>query len=315
MAVLAAALVVGCLPPPARGQFPLLASPTQGCGVPMPKGHLVGITRTPPPTRLRSGQPARPVLLDLAARITPDTCDAVEGTYDVVYHRAWSNSGGEPSMRDVVRWYADDDSGAELSQRYPPLILHPNLRRDFWPSGWLHDKNLFRAYHSTDWLRAQAHLRTSRRSEDAALMDGLATLSTWHNPDPLQRGLTARVLADTANLTAHSDTLDRAGRSGIGIATISADGHERHLIILHPSTGAVLAYEHGHLTPAGWRARSYLLLLTRTHSPHRWWEQPPTDPTAPPPPPPDRREMPRASPVVLTLAYTPCESDRQGASG
>ncbi|KAB1116862.1 hypothetical protein F6X54_10305, partial [Micromonospora aurantiaca] len=179
-------------------------------------------------------------------------------------------------MRDVVRWYADDDSGAELSQRYPPLILHPNLRRDFWPSGWLHDKNLFRAYHSTDWLRAQAHLRTSRRSEDAALMDGLATLSTWHNPDPLQRGLTARVLADTANLTAHSDTLDRAGRSGIGIATISADGHERHLIILHPSTGAVLAYEHAHLTPAGWRARSYLLLLTRTHSPHRWWEQPPT---------------------------------------
>ncbi|MFJ2087532.1 hypothetical protein ACIOBK_33745 [Micromonospora chokoriensis] len=313
LAVLAAALVMSYLPPPAREQVPLLAATPHGCGVPMPKSYLVGITRTPPPTELRPGRPARRVLLDLANQIAPDTCDAATGIYDVVYHRFWSNSQGKQTMRDVVRWYGDDDSGAELMQWYPPLGLEPNLMRGFWTPGQLHETFLYRAYHSTDWLRTQAHRRAYWLPDDPALLEGLASLGTWHSPGQLQRGLTARVLADTSGLTAHLDTIDRAGRSGIGIATVSADGHERHLLILHPRTGAVLAYEHARLTPTGWQTHAYLLLLTRTHAPRRWWEKPGRDLT-PPSTHLDRLEMPRQADVVIILAPTPCEPNRQGAS-
>lgn len=298
IAVLAAALTTGHPPTPPQRQTPLLIAEVHDCGVPTPTpaGDLAVTARTPTPTSLRSGRPARPVLLDLALQVTPAACDHSGGWYDVVHHRAWHlGDGGQQTTRDVVRWYADDDSGVELITRYPEP--RAGVTRDFWPPGWLHDKYLFHAYRSTDWLRTQARVQTTQTDEATVLLAGLAVLATWYSPRPPQRALAARVLADTAGLTTHPGTIDRAGRSGIGVAAISHDGHERHLLTLHPATGEVLAYERAGLTPTGWRTNTYLLLLTHSHAPHRWWEPPPD---TPPPPPQQQRMMPRHCDVWLT---------------
>ncbi|RNH99710.1 hypothetical protein EEZ25_22295 [Micromonospora aurantiaca] len=106
------------------------------------------------------------------------------------------------------------------------------------------------------------------------LVEILARLAVWHSPDRSQRHLAARVLADTAGLTAHPATTDRAGRVGVGIAAFSERCRSWHLLILDARSGQVLAYETATLTTAGWRAQAYLLLLTRTHADCRWWEPP-----------------------------------------
>ncbi|MET8283560.1 hypothetical protein [Micromonospora sp. NPDC005174] len=302
MAVVAMALIAGQVPPPSGEQTPLLLAAADGCDVPSPNHNLASTARTPPPTMLRSGQPARPILLRLAHQPAEDPCDSVSGRFNVVHHRAWFGNDGEQSTRDVVRWYADDDSGAEL------MTQHPNFRfgvmRDFWPPGWLDDRDLSRAYRSTDWLRAQARLQNGHADRNTGLVAGIAALATWHSPGPPQRALAAQALADTSGLTAHPNTLDRAGRTGIALSATSDDGRNRHLLILHPSTGAVLAYERAILTPAGWRTGVYLLLLTHTHAKRRWWE--PSTTHAPLPAHPGQLEMPRRSGVWLVPGEYPC---------
>ncbi|MGN9811423.1 hypothetical protein ACTMSW_18960 [Micromonospora sp. BQ11] len=302
VAALAATLIAGQLSPPPARQSPLLVAAPRGCGVPSPTEELSDTSHHPPPTRLRSAQPGRPILLGLARRITTDACDTAEGRYDAVHHRVWTTRRGRDVTRDVVRWYADDDSGAELMTEHPDP--RPGVARDFWPPGWLHDKNLFRAYQSTDWLRSQADFHAGQVNKNGALMAGLASLNTWHNPGPRQRALTAQVLADAAGLTAHPGTVDRAGRTGLAVASFNDDGRERHLLILHPRTSAVLAYESAILTPTGWRTGTYLLLLTRTRAPDRWWE-PPTD-SNPPPRHTDRREMPSEAGIQRFRTFEPC---------
>ncbi len=305
---LAAALVATGMPtpprlPPAPAPGPTAAS----CAVPEPtaSADLTAAGHIPAPTPLRAGRPARRLLLDLAPQISPDVCDPTSGRYDVVHHRAWDNYHDQQATRDVVRWYADDDSGAQQATRYPGT--RSSVTRNLWPPGWLHHEYLSHPYRSTDWLQTQARAQTTHTDEATALLAGLAVLATWHSPRPPQRALTARVLADTPGLTAYPDTIDLAGRTGIGVAATSRDGRERHLLILHPRTAAVLAYERDLLTPAGWQTRVYLLLLTRTHAPPNWSAPTPND--TPPPPQPDRRIQPRHSDVWLTLHPRPCTTD------
>ncbi|MEU7753666.1 hypothetical protein [Micromonospora sp. NPDC049171] len=206
-----------------------------------------------------------------------------------------------------MRWYADDDSGAELMTQHPSD--GSGAIEDFWPPGWLHDRHLHHAYRSTDWLRTQSSLQSAQINRTTQLVVGLAALATWHSPGPQQRALAAQALAGTTGMTAHPNTLDHAGRTGTAVATTSANGRERHLLILHPSTATVLAYEHAILTPTGWRTRAYLLLLTHTHAPHRYWEPPATN--TPPVTSPDQREMPRRSGVWLVPAEHPCTPQRE----
>lgn len=303
MALLAAALAVGQLPPPPGRSAPILAPEAVSCALPAPSVNLAGIARTPPATRLRPGRPARPILLDLAQRIGSGSCEAIQGKYDVVRHRAWYYPD---STTDVVRWYADDDSGAELKRQHP--WPYTGVMHDFWPPGWLSDKNLRRAFYSTDRLRFHARRQTAQVDEATGFLAGLTALTTWHNPGQPQRALAVRVLADTPELTAHLGTLDHAGRAGIGVRATSDGGHRRALLILDPHTGAVLAYERATLTPTGWQTVAYLLLLDRTHAESRYWE--PTARSATDSPPVDPREMPREA---GTLLVTPAPCTPQGA--
>ncbi|MET8312259.1 hypothetical protein [Micromonospora sp. NPDC005173] len=218
-------------------------------------------------TMLRPGQPARPILLHLARQTAADPCDSAVGRFNLVHHRAWYDNEGEQTTRDIVRWYADDDSGAALMTQHPNFGVA--VTHDFWPPGWLHNRNLFHTYRSTDWLRAQSSLQDAQINRTIGLVAGLAALATWHSPGPPQRALAAQALADTTGMTTHPSTLGHVGRTGIAVAATSDIGRER-LLILHASTGGVLAYERAILTPTGWRTRVYLLLLTHTHAPHRY---------------------------------------------
>ncbi|MBC8991532.1 hypothetical protein H9X95_15370 [Micromonospora chalcea] len=183
----------------------------------------------------------------------------------MVHHRAWYVAdGGEHTTRDVVRWYRDDDSGAEPASEHP--APRPGEARDFWLVGDLHYYNLADAVRSGDFLRTRAG------SQPMEALTNLAFLSRWRSPRRTGRILTAQLLADTPGLTAYPHTVDRAGRTGIAVAAINGGGRERCLLILHPSTGEVRAYELAARTATGWQARIYLLLLTRTHVERRWWE-------------------------------------------
>ncbi|MDG4807643.1 hypothetical protein O7634_12860 [Micromonospora sp. WMMD1120] len=307
MTVLVTALIAGQVPPPPSQESPLLLTASDGCDVPTPNHDLADTAHTPTATNLRPGQPARPILLRLARHTAADPCDTAAGRFNLVHHRTWYDNEGEQTTRDVVRWYADDDSGAELMTQHPSHGF--DVIEDFWLPGWLRDRHLFPAYRSTDWLRAQSSLQTAQVNRTTQLVAGLAALATWHSPGPPQRALATQALADTTGLTAHPHTLDHAGRTGIAVAATSDNGRERHLLILHPSTGAVLAYERATLTPTGWRTRVYLLVLTRTHAPYRYWEPPDTN--TPPVAFPDQREMPSRPGVWLVPAEHPCAPERE----
>ncbi|GAB3087216.1 hypothetical protein [Micromonospora schwarzwaldensis] len=238
------------------------------------------------------------MLLNLASRLTADRCDTLPGRFAVVHHRLWRYDTNSTRETDVVRWYAADDSGAELARRSP----NRQITQDWWRPGELRVRNLTNAYLTSEWLITQAHMQ-GWGDGPAALVEGLAALATWHNPGQRQRRLATRVLADTSGLTAHPAVTDRAGRRGVGITAFTEQGHTRHLLILDSDTGQILAYEVSTLTATGWRAQIYLLLLTRTHTPRRWWE-PSTanNPAAPP-----RRYLhPRHSPVWLIHQDQPC---------
>ncbi|MFJ1541894.1 hypothetical protein ACIODS_25480 [Micromonospora chalcea] len=208
------------------------------------------------------------MLLDLVARITATACDATPRRFNVVHHHRWAyNTSGGVKEAQAVRWYAADDSGAELATRSPGR----QVAHDWWRPGDLRIRNLTNAYTTSAWLISDAQLN-GWGDDTPALLDGLAALALWYSPDRQQRGIALRVLADASGLTAHPATVDRAGRVGVALVATSRQGRTRHLLILDPGTGQILAYETATLAPSGWRSQVYLLLLTRTHASRRWWE-------------------------------------------
>ncbi|MGC4885697.1 hypothetical protein [Micromonospora sp. DT227] len=265
VAWLAAVTAVVIPPPPALTRRADLHAP---CAVPNPIPTPTSSTQSGG-IQMPPGRPARPVLLDLARRLGADRCDATPGRFAVVRHHLWRYEASNTRQHDVVRWYADDDSGAELAIHSP----NPQVAKDWWQPGGLRLQDLTKAYTSCERLISQAQMQ-SWGDDPAALIEGVAALGMWYSPNRQQRQLAARVLADTPGLTAHDTVADRAGRFGIGIAAFSDQGRSRHLLILDRATGQILAYEAAALTTNGWRAQMYLLLLTRTHAPRRWWEPP-----------------------------------------
>ncbi|MEU1860601.1 hypothetical protein [Micromonospora aurantiaca (nom. illeg.)] len=298
--LIAAVAAVTTVPPPALSAA-VSAGAADDCAVPSPTAHR----RTSPGSagvRVRPGGPARPVLLALAGRLAAEACDATTGRYAVTRHHLWRHDTSGVEDSDVVRWYAADDSGAELAVRHP----RPQVALDWWSPAGARAPRLTHAYASSEVLVSRAQLN-GRRVDPPALVELLAELAMWHSPDRSQRHLAAQVLADTAGLTAYPATTDRAGRVGVGIAAFSERGRTRHLLILDARSGQVLAYEAATHTASGWRAQVYLLLLTRTHAAHRWWE-PPTagEPVAASPP----YLEPRHPAVWVIHSDQPCITDR-----
>ncbi|WP_170215159.1 hypothetical protein [Micromonospora aurantiaca] len=306
VAAVAATLTLAGISAPPKLHMPALVAADNSCAVPepAPSAELAATVAAPSATVVAYPRAARPVLNALAQRITADACDPVSGRFDVVRLRAWHLDNGEQTTRDVVRWYHDDDSGAALTSEYPDPW--PGVTHDFWPPGWLSHRNLSKAFISGDFFRYNAGLHTSDLDGDGRLVTGLAALATWHSPAPSGRALAVTELAHTPGLVAYPRTVDRAGRTGIGVATTTnGDAIQRHLLILHPSTGQVLAYERATRTPSGWQPSAYLLLLTRTHTERRWWE-PPTTADALETAQPANLMMPRQQGRHVVHAHQPC---------
>ncbi|MFJ6199619.1 hypothetical protein [Micromonospora sp. NPDC092111] len=249
---------------------------------------------------------ARPVLRDLASRLTPHACDLVGGRFDLVHHLRWHRepAGGGMEVRDIIRWYDQDGHGAALTTQYPPAVV--DVVRDYWTPFDPFDPRLAGTFTDATFLHAylQARNTSTRLRQAEAVLSGLAVLSTWHSPRRPGRTLAVTALADTPGMTAYPHTTDRAGRAGIGIAATTADGLHRHLLILDAATGDVLAYEQATLTPSGWQVDDYLLPLTHTHTTHRWWQPPTTDdgPASPSP----AQWMPRPRSRSIGHTDQPC---------
>ncbi|RKN50457.1 hypothetical protein [Micromonospora endolithica] len=305
VATMAAALTLASIPAPPHGSTATLIVADRSCAVPnpAPAAKLATTVTASAATIVAYPRPAPPVLHDLAHRIAPDACDTTNGRFDVVRLRAWYRHDGRRTTRDIVRWYADNNSGAALTSEYPDPW--PGVMHDFWPPGWLADRNLSKAFTSGDFFRYSVHSNSSNRDGDGRLITGIAELVTWHNPAPSGRSLTVSELAHTPGLIAYPRTVDRAGRTGIAVATTNGDGTERYLLILHPTTGHVLAYEHATRTPSDWQPSAYVLLLNRTHADRRWWE-PATDEDTTSPMPPSNAMMPRRQGRLIVHPDQPC---------
>ncbi|PSK67601.1 hypothetical protein B0E53_00411 [Micromonospora sp. MH33] len=303
---LATALATTALPTPVRLPGPVLLTSTgSGCD---------GFAPAPPSdastTVLAYPRPAASVLRELALHIGAATCDQAQGRFDLVRHRAWQIDGatGQTTTRDVVRWYAEDDSGAEMVNEYSGRWTATAV--DWWAPGWLHDQGLQQVFVSADWLRSRVTRQPQQIDPTQQVLVGLAMLATWRSPPRSGRALSLAVLADTPGLLAYPHTVDRAGRGGIGVATTSRDGSERHLLILHPASGEVLAYEHARLTATGWRPDRYLLLLAHSHTARRWWE-PPSDGHTTTANRPDQRMQPHHSRRWLLFSTQPCTAHQK----
>ncbi|MER6756617.1 hypothetical protein ABT235_20835 [Micromonospora echinofusca] len=310
VAGLAAAMAVASVPAPPRLASPVvLVSADSRCGVPTltASAELAATAGVAATTVAAYPRPARPALIDLAQRIAPADCDTTNGRFHVVRHRDWwySRAAGRQRVQEAVRWYAEDDSGAALTIEHPNP--YPGVVRDYWLPWHLVDKHLSNAFVNSDWLRSRAALQTTQIDDPPdAFLIGLAKLATWYHPRPSGRALAVHLLADLPGLIAYPRTVDRAGRIGLGIAAVTENGRERSLLILHPATGEVFAYEYATRTAAGWRVHRYLLVLTRTHAERRWRE-PPTRTgrpatTAQPP----GLMMPRPPHLWLEIPAEPC---------
>ncbi|WFE53046.1 hypothetical protein [Micromonospora sp. WMMD1155] len=224
--------------------------------------EIAGQTRLwfphPPATRLR----------DLINRPSESSCDLSAGTFNVVHYRQWSSPDFPPALRDVVQWHADDRSGAALTTTYPRGTVE--VTSDYWLPG----DNL-RLSPGDPFADSESGFRdllvgSPDHTDPQAALRGLALLACWHSPRQAGRTTALIALDHIRGFTFYSRVTDRAGRSGIGIT--AADQDSRDLLILHATTGEVLAYEGAVRAPIGWQVGFYRLYLTHTHSPDRYWE-------------------------------------------
>ncbi|MGC4790259.1 hypothetical protein ACLQ22_20795 [Micromonospora sp. DT178] len=254
-------------------------------------------------TRLSYPQPAGTALQRLAAHLTFSPCDHVPGTYDLVHHRRRDIPPKYGiAVRDVVRWRADDGSGAQLLTTHPPGLVVPS--KEWWLPGHRPPELSFsRPFTHTDLLRAELGLTGTPPTNAREVLRHLRYLLSWHSPRRDARAATLTVLVSLDGLLYHPHVSDEAGRRRIGITTTGDKWRE--LLVLHPQTAEVLAYESAIRTRSGWQPQVYVLYLTHSHTSGRWWE-----PAHPPPPHPTttRRLYPRPQQHQLPTSTPPCHT-------
>lgn len=220
-------------------------------------------------TQVAYPQPARAPLLALAARLRASACDTVAGRYDLVHYRQWNNPARfGAAVREVVHWRGDDRSGGQLATQHPTGVVP--VTHDWWQPGDLYSVGLIDPFTRTDVLREDLRINEPSPADSTEVLANLAYLSTWYSPRRDGRAATLDLLAGLSPLTYYPRVVDRSGRPGIAVAATSGD--RRALLVLHPDTGEVLAYESAHLGPFGWRAQTYLVYLAHSHATRRWWE-------------------------------------------
>ncbi|MDG4803720.1 hypothetical protein [Micromonospora sp. WMMD980] len=261
-----------------RNVMPPVHARTAPCDIPAPLTAaqlrvLAARTAATPPTVLPAPRPAAQVLPTVAAEAG---CD-VPGRFAFVRLRQWAADtriqGGHGTRRIVVfeqrHWRADDGSGRETSLRYPP-DPHPTTD-DTYPPGTL-DGPIGPIAGTPAALTAQITSISPPFLGTPAVLDAIASLTRWRTPDRDARTAILTLLRHTPRLTYHPAVRDRAGRVGVGISATSDHGALRGLLILHPATGEILAYERAHFPPSQGDRRptgqveDYLLFIAHTRT-------------------------------------------------
>ncbi|WBB56316.1 hypothetical protein [Verrucosispora sp. WMMD573] len=181
------------------------------------------------------------------------SCD-VPGRFSFVQIRQWAadtriDSGRATSTVVVFQhrhWRADNGSGRAVSLRHPPGS-HP-ATDETYPPGTI-DGVIGPIALDPAGLSGQIASISPLFLGPSAVLDTIASLTSWRTPDRDARTAILTLLSHTNGLTYHPAVRDRAGRTGAGVSATGDDGAIRGLLILHPSTGEVLTYERAHFTP------------------------------------------------------------------
>jgi hypothetical protein len=212
------------------------------------------------PTALAPPVPAPASLHTMLARLTASDCDAQPGRYAYVLALGWTfdttiSSGKSRNRLSVTQyqvWRAEDDSGRAVR-----TSIREPAADDTYSAGGL--------------SFAPRRLPVTTDSPQAAI-SAAGDVHQWTSPSRGIRADAVRLLATSTGLQYHGEVTDRAGRTGSGYSATSANGALRDLIILNPTTGGVLAYEHAALRDPGRlgirqpTVVSYLLLAVNTHT-------------------------------------------------
>ncbi|MCX4387336.1 hypothetical protein OG777_10370 [Micromonospora peucetia] len=303
--IAAAALLIAATVPAVAYPARLYAADVQSCpssSDPRPRPAALSDTaRHASATRMSHPRPARTALRELATRRLASPCDTAPGRFDLIHFQQWNNPPLHgTAVREVVRWRADDRSGAQLATSHPAGVVPVN--RDWWRPGDLASVSPVNPFISSEMIRAETGVTRSPASDPNATVQAVARLATWYSPRRDARTATLGVLADLTGLTFYPRVVDRAGRVGVGVAAVASDGR-RDLLILHPDTADVLAYENARPTVSGLRVSTYVLYLTHSHASRRWWEPP--EPTAGDAAPP-RPQHPQPQRHWLLTPAPPC---------
>ncbi|MDG4807208.1 hypothetical protein O7634_10660 [Micromonospora sp. WMMD1120] len=166
-------------------------------------------------------------------------------------------------------WRADNGSGRAISLRHSP---GPQPATDeTYPAGAL-DGSIGPVAADPAGLTEQIASITPPFLGAPAVLDAIAGLTTWRTPDRDARTAILALLTDTEGLTYHPQVRDRAGRTGVGVSATRENGIVRGLLILHPTTGEVLAHERAHFQllqgqqPRTGRVEDYLLFCAHTRT-------------------------------------------------
>ncbi|EOM77389.1 hypothetical protein [Rhodococcus rhodnii] len=187
------------------------------------------------------------VLEHAAARAGKQPDTRGEGGYDYIHTSAWRMSTEQTidgvvlswAMEEVDReeWHAADGSGriAETRDGLPSSANGPYGPGELDTAGF--DDAL-----PTDRLERQLH--EMGRGHDAAWWFD-TTADIWRDQvvSPSLHSAILRILAQQNGTAALGTTKDRIGRTGIAVGADSSDGTTRHILVLDPSTGDLLAAE------------------------------------------------------------------------
>ena len=226
----------------------------------------------PPLTVAHPGQapPAAAILRLLAERLRSVPADAQTGRYAFTalqQHAADSTFGGSCVETGTAyaaerRWRADDGSAqvTGIPWHHDPTNVPPGDTTTY-PAGGLPgvvpgpvptDPAVLGAALDAAYqpiaaaslappqpLRAADNSRQRRHTGTAARLRAVAELTGWHYTNRAARRAVLVVLADTTGLAYRGSV---AGYPG-AIAVSADSGEWRDLLVIHPGTGAVLAYE------------------------------------------------------------------------
>jgi len=218
------------------------------------------------------GQPARPVLAALTARIAAAPPDQAGCPVAYVRLRIWAadDTITPPVItRDVVvydqdRWRAADDSGRITTTRLS--ATGPASGTTDYGPGQLPDT--FPAPMSSDPPILASELNAVNPWSDGhrAAIHDLADVYLSYHPDRAVRAALVQVLADTDDLTTHGTATDPLGRTGTVIAVTSDAGATRDILILNDD-GWPLAYTQTRQDRAGlWHLAEYRLFAQNATS-------------------------------------------------